>query len=63
MLEKTVNEMLAKTFPDEKVTATVDERRIVHLAGECSTYQTLIDVGHAVAALPFSGKIYGGLCL
>ncbi len=49
MLEKTVNEMLAKTFPDEKVTATVDERRIVHLAGECSTYQTLIDVGHAVA--------------
>lgn len=49
MLEKTVNEMLTKTFPDERVSATVDERRIVHLQGECSSWQTLIDVGHAVA--------------
>ena len=48
MLEQ-VQKMLAETFPDEPVTATADERNIVTLTGECSTWQTVINVGHAVA--------------
>lgn len=43
MLEQ-VQKMLAETFPDEPVTATADERNIVTLTGECSTWQTVINV-------------------
>lgn len=49
MLQERVTEMLRQTFPGENITAVVDQRNIVRLSGEVKKYQTIIDIGHAVA--------------
>ncbi len=51
-LEQSVNEMLAQQFPNEKVHAKVDDRAIATLYGECSSWNTLVEVGHAAAHYP-----------
>jgi glycerol-3-phosphate dehydrogenase len=51
-LERSVNEMLVKNFPGEQVFAKVDDRAIATLSGECSSWDALIDVGHAAAHFP-----------
>ena len=52
MLKQKVEDMLAQSFPEEKVVVTVDERSLAYLSGEISSWQTLIDIGHAVAKVP-----------
>lgn len=51
MLDK-IQTLLQSEFPNETITAKVDDRKIVTLSGECSTWQVLIDIGHAVAKVP-----------
>jgi glycerol-3-phosphate dehydrogenase len=51
-LEHAVNEMLAQHFPNEKVHTKVDDRAIATLYGECSSWDALIDIGHAAARYP-----------
>ncbi|WP_283124355.1 FAD-dependent oxidoreductase [Angelakisella massiliensis] len=47
-----INALLRSEFPDERITAQIDERNIVTLSGECSTWAVLIQIGHAVAKVP-----------
>lgn len=44
-----VQECLREEFPRFALTARVDDRAIVTLAGECDSWQALVDVGHRVA--------------
>lgn len=46
---ETVREMLKVKFPDQPVEASADDRGIVTLTGECSDWQTVVDIGHALA--------------
>lgn len=46
-----IQEFLKQQFPEISITASVDDRNIVTLAGECESWQQLVDVGHAVAKL------------
>ncbi|MCI9137781.1 MAG: NAD(P)/FAD-dependent oxidoreductase [Lachnospiraceae bacterium] len=50
VLEK-VKQMLSENFPDENISPRVDERNIVTLSGECSDWNTLIQIGHKAAAV------------
>lgn len=50
VLEK-VKQMLSSDFPDETILPRVDERNIVTLSGECSDWNTLIQIGHKTAAV------------
>lgn len=52
MPQKRLREMLQRQFPGEKITAAVDERNIVTLMGDCSSWQTLVEIGHAAAKIP-----------
>lgn len=51
MLLGKVKEMLLENFPNETVSVQVDERNIVTLSGECSSYNKLIEIGHKAAAM------------
>ena len=46
-----VRQFLKEKFPEVEITATADYRNIVTLAGECESWQQLVDIGHAVAKL------------
>lgn len=49
MLKQKVEDVLFQSFPNEKIEVVIDERSLAHLSGEISTWQTVIDIGHAVA--------------
>lgn len=51
MLLDRVKQMLTEKFPEEKISCKTDERNIVTLQGECSDWNTLINIGHAAAAV------------
>lgn len=46
-----VRRFLKQQYPKITVSATADDRNIVTLAGECESWQQLVDIGHAVAKL------------
>ena len=45
MLLDRVKQMLTEKFPEEKISCKTDERNIVTLQGECSDWNTLINIG------------------
>lgn len=51
-VKKEVEKVLGEHFPSESVEVSVDERRLVYLRGEISSWQRLIDIGHMAAAVP-----------
>ena len=47
-----IRKALKKTFPELELELQLDERAILTLAGRCSSWQQVVDVGHRAAALP-----------
>ena len=52
METEVVRKILEEKFPDETFEVYVDERNLVHLSGEASVWQKVIDIGHEAAAVP-----------
>ena len=44
--------IMTEDFQMEGAAADVDDRNIVTLRGICSSWQTLVDVGHRIAKVP-----------
>ncbi len=53
MIQNKVEVLLKQNYPHLKLSANINEARgIVTLAGDCTNWQELIDVGHEVARMP-----------